>query len=51
MEKMKDVIVMSSLMKATETAVNISSEAIRKALSAQGVVRKPETSAKKNKKK
>lgn len=42
---------MSSLMKTTESAVNISSEALRMALSPRGVVREHGTSAKKNKKK
>lgn len=53
MEKLKDIIVVSSLIKATETAVNISSEALHNALSSRDVVREPEpeTAAKKKRRK
>lgn len=42
MEKLKDIMVVSSLTKATETAINMSSEALRNALSSQHVVGEPE---------
>ncbi|KAF3457861.1 hypothetical protein FNV43_RR02521 [Rhamnella rubrinervis] len=45
MEKLKDIIVVSSLIKATETAVNISSEALRNALSSLNAVQEPEPEA------